>query len=856
MRRKTNILSLLLALSACTGLYAQKPYFVDGYHGGVYGHYPSWVTGFMIEKLAAHPEWKIGMEIEPETWDSVKIDQPQAYAAFAELAADRRIDFTNPTYAQPYCYNISGESIIRQFAYGMQKINTHFPAVTFTSYAVEEPCFTSSLPQLLKQFGFKYAVLKCPNTCWGGYTAAYGGELVNWVGPEGTSILTVPRYASEALQENSTWQTTAWNNSNTFLQAAYAQGIANPVGMCYQDAGWDNGPWLGHGEQVKNESTYLTWTEYFKDISTGKSTDDWRLSQEDIRVNLMWGSQALQRIAQDVRKSENNIMVAEKIGAMAYIDNDFRPAPEDENEAWRTLMMAQHHDSWIVPYNQLAKGRTWEQAVRAWTNTSDSLSTRMIASALDSYPISTEVSRQGTNDTIGYVKVFNTVAASRSQVMRVALPPALSIYDITIYDQGGKHSVSEVSVQDGRSWLLFRPEFTGLGYQSYVLVNKEPHRSQNKAIQQVHVDAKGNCIIENAMYKITLDGTKGGVISSLKAKYAANKEFVEQNGEYAFGELAGHFVQQDSFLSSKNKPAKITVLEDNPFLVQVKVQGHIGEHPFSQTITLEAGQRRIDFDLQVDWLHNVGIGEYKQQHDWTDNRRAYTDDRYKLKVLFPNSLVKPSLYKDAPFDVTKSEQENTFFGSWDAIKHNVILHWVDLMQQDEAYGLALFSDHTTSYLHGRDYPLGLTAQYSGVGLWGVDYKITGPLKMRYALLPHVGSWQRAKIAAESNFWNEPLLGVIAADAGQNKNFVRLGDSGLEVSAMKEQGDELLLRLYNAAGEDKPQQVDLGFTVSQIHQVLLNGKLVAPMAFQSSGGKTTFNVEIPQFGIQTYRIKKK
>ena len=22
----------------------------------------------------------------------------------------------------------------------------------------------------------------CPNTCWGGYTAAYGGELVNWVG--------------------------------------------------------------------------------------------------------------------------------------------------------------------------------------------------------------------------------------------------------------------------------------------------------------------------------------------------------------------------------------------------------------------------------------------------------------------------------------------------------------------------------------------------------------------------------------------------------------------------------------------------------------------------------------------------
>lgn len=54
--------------------------------------------------------------------------------------------------------------------------------MTFTTYSVEEPCFTSCLPQILKLFGFKYAVLKCPNTCWGGYTNAYGGELINWVG--------------------------------------------------------------------------------------------------------------------------------------------------------------------------------------------------------------------------------------------------------------------------------------------------------------------------------------------------------------------------------------------------------------------------------------------------------------------------------------------------------------------------------------------------------------------------------------------------------------------------------------------------------------------------------------------------
>ena len=66
-----------------------------------------------------------------------------------------------------------------------------------------------------------------------------------------------------------------------------------------------------------------------------------------------------------------------------------------------------------------------------------------------------------------------------------------------------------------------------------------------------------------------------------------------------------------------------------------------------------------------------------------------------------------------------------------------------MAEQEGDYALALFADHTTSYSHGKDYPLGLTAQYSGNGLWGPDYKITGPLKMKYAIVPHRGKWDKA-----------------------------------------------------------------------------------------------------------------
>ena len=325
-------------------LAAQRPaYFADGYHGGIYGHYPvRWKTRFICDQLEAHPEWRIGLEIEPETWDTVAVRTPRDYARFKRLATDPRVEFTNPTYAQPYCYNISGESLIRQFDYGMRKIRSHFPDVEFTTYAVEEPCFTSSLPQILRLFGFRYASLKCPNTCWGGYMAPFGGETVNWIAPDGSSIRTVPRYACEALERGSVWQTTAWGNSTEYLEACARQGIARPIGMCYQDAGWRNGPWIGSGDSIRNHSTYVTWREYFERIAPDSQPEDYRMSQEDVRVSLMWGSQVLQRIAREVRHAENSIVGAEKLCALAALASGAGCDRAAIDEAWRTLMLAQH----------------------------------------------------------------------------------------------------------------------------------------------------------------------------------------------------------------------------------------------------------------------------------------------------------------------------------------------------------------------------------------------------------------------------------------------------------------------------------------------------------------------------------
>ena len=797
----------LLSLATATILQAKTPYFADGYHGGIYGHYPLWQTQFMVDKLNEHPDWKINLEIEPETWDSVQLHTPDAYRQWKTMAGSPRVEWTNPTYAQPYAFAISGESIIRQFEYGIRKMRQHFPAVSFYTYAVEEPCFTSALPQILHSFGFRSAVLKNPDTCWGGYVDGFGNGVIRWIGPDGASLPTVPRYACEELVKNSTWQTASWNNSDDYLQACAAAGVRNPVGMCYQDAGWKNGPWLGSGEQVKNNARYVTWREYFTEINKEEITGDWRLSQENIRVSLMWGSQVLQRIAQQVRHAENTIVQAEKIAAMAWLEGN-EPLPNASvDEAWRTLLRAQHHDAWIVPYNHLKKNQTWADELACWTANTDSIANQMIRHAANA---------NNTNEKAKYRRTYNTLPFTRKVVIP-EIPFAITL-----------------------------PPF------GYATVKVEEPLSPLQSQEQGIFLSENECIMENDTYRISFDLSRGGVIKSLIAKKLKNKEWVDKQSAFAFGELRGHFYEKDRFISNREQPAQTTVLEDNALRKQIRIESKIDGNTCYTTVTLCQSNEIIDFSLQIDWNKNVRIGEYRQGNNWQENRRAFYDDRFKLNVLFPADLDRATIYKDAPFDVCKTQMENTSYNTWDSIKNNIILHWVDLVQADGQYGLALFSDHATSYSYGTDFPLGLTLQYSGIGLWGMDYAITQPLKVNYALFPHRGTGDEAAIATKNAEWNEPPIVVaLENDKVGKQSFLQFDRTGYEISACKPEGDEyLILRVFNNESDGQPVQIKFNFPVKSCTEIALNGKKQAVHPVENN----RISVSIPRFGIKTFRIQ--
>lgn len=852
-----KLYAFLLLDILCSAACAQQAYFVDGYHGGIYGHYPLWNTQFYVDKLAEFPEWQISLEIEPETWDVAKRDTPEAYAAFQKIAADPRVEFVNPTLAQPYMYNISGESIIRQLEHGMDLIHKHFPDVVFTTYSVEEPCFTSSLPQILRSFGFKYGVLKCPNTCWGGYTAAYGGELVNWTGPDGTAILAVPRYAMESLAEE-VWYTIGNDNSDEYLSACFAAGIEDPAGMCLQDAGWNGGPWIGTGQKVRNNSIYQTWRNYIENVTPGKTDDDWHFTQEDVLPGLMWGSQVLQKLAREVRASENNIIMAEKMNAMNFMTGG-RPVDDSVlRRAWYSLALSQHHDSWIVPYNNLSRGKTWAGAISEWTADTDSLSRQVVAAALGGAPLNGTAPTPGTATgfAVNTIKVINTTSVPRREFVEALLPAEFARENVILTDCNGAVQSASKTVSEGETAVRFMADVPAFGYSVYRIGTAEKEAGSVMADAcGYRYDEGGNLVVESDLYRLTFDLACGGVISSLVAKGMADREFVDVMSDFGFGELRGFFYEERRFRSSTENRATVGTVEKTPGSVTIEIRGEIAGHPYSQFVTLRRGDVKIDCSLRIDWRGNPGIGEFKAEDTWRTNRRPSYDDRYKLVMSLPAATGPQQVYKNAPFDVCESRLDDTFYPTWDSIKHNVALNWVDFMGTDGKYGLALFTDHTTSYTHGADFPAGLTVQYSGKGLWNRDYTITGPTEIRYALVPHSGTWDRAGLWTESVKWNEPLTVHACAGSPDDKgaSLISLDRQSYEITTVEVKDGQLYVRLFNAESDEDPVKVNFGFDPRKVEEVQLDGKVIKTLDIVGGNGAAAAETSMPRFGLKTLRV---
>ncbi|MCC7153186.1 MAG: hypothetical protein IT161_01350 [Bryobacterales bacterium] len=863
-------------------------YYVDGYHGGVRGHMPPGSWRDILNQLRKIPAWKLTFDIEPASWEVLRREDPQAYQEilefFSDTALTARLELANGTFSQPFGWAQGGESNIRQLQRGRQVILEHFPKAVLDTYAVQEPCWASCLPQLLRSMGFKGASLKNPGTAWGGYAAGFDAEVVNWTGPDGTSIPAVPRYACEELRN--VWETESVTGSVEFAKKCVIHGIVHPAGNCFQDLGWAAKPKVT-GSHIR----YVTWREYLQTIAA-KPTQEWRFTAEDILTSLPWGEKTLQTLAQQVRSAENKVLVAEKMASLAAVTCGAAYPETRLQRAWDQLLWAQHHDVWITATTRSGR-QAWAFQAAAGTFETEEICDEIVAA-------SAELMSRGTPTRLAeplgpqWIRVFNTLAIEREDVVELAWTCDVGTRRARVFDSSGAEipcqlqrprkfnggqanrgldgSTAVPGVPDlaaGESLnavtLVFRAKVPAMGYSTYrvepVYDESKPPEWPAKALAS-RVD--GGVILETDLYRLRIDPAKGGAITSLLMK-AGNIEFTDPSSERLFNEYRGYFITEKQWASSADNPARVTIVENGPVRVRAMIAGQILGRRFQTIISMAQGQRRIDLSARFTYDQETWIGDpwdIKPEDRRRERRRSSNDGRWKLQAFFPTPFERRSIYKNAAFDVCKSRNEDTFYQRWDEIKHNMVVNWVEVADEEKKLGLTVFCDHTTAYTHGPQHPLALVMGWGWEGgFWWGKCPLKGTTQVGYSLAPHTGSWSEAGISSENSRWNEPLRAQLmdgAADrGGEALSLFQGGGRGLEVPTMQAGSDHLLIRLFNAEGDGSVRTISLPTRTAFVDLVELDGRVAQRLPVRPiAGGRTEVRLALPRFGVRTLRVSLK
>ena len=425
---------------------------------------------------------------------------------------------------------------------------------------------------------------------------------------------------------------------------------------------------------------------------------------------------------------------------------------------------------------------------------------------------------------------------------------------IVSLDADGRRFATQVVASDtpGQSMLLVRASLPPMGYAT-VELRDDAETTESPVTTKIADDA---VVMESDRYRIEFDPAKGGTIRSLVAKSLGGREFVDTAHERRFNELRGHFYRQGRLPLERGPAGRGPHRRKRPAARHRRGRRHDCRSPVCAACLDHAG-------FAGDRL--LGADRLARQRRASANSRTGTALRTVAgqptttasncsSCSRPTSPIRRSRRtRHSTCARVGSRTRSTTRGK--NIKNNVILDWVDVTDGSGDHGLALFSDHTTSYTHGSEFPLGLTLQYAGKGLWARDYRVDGPTEVRYALVPHTGRWDAADIPAIAASWQEPPLGVVSRGGGRPKrSLIDRGQSGWAAPAMFERDGALFVRLFNASGDDTLRDLGIGFDAGKIELVELDGRVIEKLQpVLKAAGRRSIRLRIPRFGIRTLRF---
>jgi alpha-mannosidase len=766
-------------------------------HGGIVlwgsDHFVKYLRS-AVEWLDRYPSFKIGLDNEAYTYDQLARTNPevlQEVRTYLKKYAGR-FGIGTCTYGQPLSTFINEESNIRQIGYALAADRRNL-GYTPSVYLMSEHAMHSQIPQILKDFGFKGAIMRTHFMMYG-YNPTFDAAIGWWVGLDGSRIPAIPTYKGEGAQFGRTtvdnWTLTRYPGSNAPNSPADFRKEFARIDPLLASRADDAG--LRREELVKEYEGKpgYKWVLLEDIFSTFPAPqEEFKTKPNDFIVRMPWGYCG-NEIWNLSRRAEVTVLTAERAVAIAMLTGGKNHQAELEN-AWKNLLVGQHHDIQICGLLDDA---------RRFLPESISISQDVLKSSLQRM-----ASQMSAGDGLQVV-VFNPVSWQRREwfEISVSLPRGFAknlqiMHDDKIIPSAilAAGLYSDSSLRDIK--LALYADLPGLSVCSYKLIPIENKPSNED--KKLTVDSQ-NLTITTPFIEVHFNPNGG--ISSMKDR-RTSKELLEPKKTSAFfaGRIDGKDVESGGLWSLESAKGRA------PWAL-ARQNGMIGTIPYTFEMKFYAGSPRIDCRARFSFAGQK-IGQL------SDNKRDSVSGfvhEHKLRFkMFPALDSSAVGVRDLPFAVSQTPDRYVNGLYWTAAA-------------DDEKGLGIFNRGTMGAVREQDGGFSVPLAFAMYYVWGTRM-LTGDYVYEFALYPFMDRWEQADLHKRAIEYNYPLVGIFAP-AGNGKfghtiQPLTISPSDVIVSALYNLDDELYVRMYEYRGKNCRVSLDYKMSKVRMTEVDLAGR---------------------------------
>ena len=320
------------------------------YGGGLLGFAQAQWIDLLLEWMTLQLDWveRTGTSrvhaLSSMTWEVMAKYYPHEVGKIRKATSDGHLEAVSGLYTQAYLPLISAESNVRQFSLGHRELKKHLDTEVQVFLEPRDHFnFHPQLPQILADFGIRYAVLRCLGHL--GEITPVRADTIRWRGIDGTEIHALPTY--EGIRSPHLPQ--FWFDPG-LLAKADELGYDNLLLGDSFDSTLD---YPGEKEHtILNaiapiSGTWTTPTDFFQRVPEPDQVYDFGVDDLYARLMEVWSSFGnLNEAYGWNRATESLILAAEKFGAIADVLDDVpdagrRGAQGLIERSWKNLLATQ-----------------------------------------------------------------------------------------------------------------------------------------------------------------------------------------------------------------------------------------------------------------------------------------------------------------------------------------------------------------------------------------------------------------------------------------------------------------------------------------------------------------------------------